>query len=83
MFQDWIGREEVATQRADGWPIRGLCALLGREDRSHEGAAIPNAGHWAYFTPAVATTPPRHRRPSQAGWAVAAFSSGAADVGWQ
>jgi 3-methylfumaryl-CoA hydratase len=53
MFQDWIGREEVATQRADGWPIRGLCALLGREDASHEGAGIPNAGHWTYFTPAV------------------------------
>jgi 3-methylfumaryl-CoA hydratase len=53
MFQDWIGREEVVTQRADGWPIRGLCALLGREDASHEGAAIPNAGHWTYFTPAV------------------------------
>lgn len=53
MFRDWIGREEVVTQRADGWPIRGLCALLGREDASDEGAAIPNAGHWTYFTPAV------------------------------
>ncbi len=53
MFREWIGREEVATQRADGWPIRGLCALLGCEDTSHEGAAIPNAGHWTYFTPAV------------------------------
>jgi len=53
MFGDWVGREESAMQRADGWPIRGLCALLSREDVPCEGAKIPNAGHWTYFAPAV------------------------------
>lgn len=52
-FSAWIGKTETATQRADRWPIMGLCALLDKEAVPDTGAPIPPAAHWTYFGPMV------------------------------
>lgn len=49
----WIGREEVAAARLDGWPLTGLRAALDEEGPAEDGTALPPTAHWLYFTPTV------------------------------
>jgi len=51
-WREWIGREEVRTQRLDVESLRRYAAALG-EDLSVE-AMIPALAHWAWFLPVAA-----------------------------
>jgi 3-methylfumaryl-CoA hydratase len=49
----WLGRTEVAEEKAEFWPARGLAALMDRPFEVGPGDPIPSLGHWTYFTPMV------------------------------
>ena len=52
-YKKWIGKSEVATQRAELWPVCGLYAVLDRAPAPKIGEPLPPCGHWLYFTPMV------------------------------
>lgn len=52
-LKSWIGREEVATARLDGWPLVGLRAALDEQGAVEDGAALPPTAHWLFCAPFV------------------------------
>ncbi len=49
-FQEWVGREQVASDRIDRNRAEALRATLESKDPPvAEGAALPELWHWAYF----------------------------------
>jgi 3-methylfumaryl-CoA hydratase len=52
-YAPWQGREERLTERLDGWPVRGLRALLDQPPEAPEGAAAPALAQWLWFAPMV------------------------------
>ncbi len=52
-YREWIDRTEVARERLDAWPVRGLKAALEEDVGTGEGDEVPALGQWLYFVPAV------------------------------
>lgn len=52
-YEAWKGREDVQTERLDGWPVRGLRALLDQPVTAEEGTAAPPLAQWLWFVPMV------------------------------
>lgn len=52
-FTDWVGRSHDQIERLDGWPVRGLRALLDRTPEVTDGEEAPALAHWLWFTPMV------------------------------
>lgn len=52
-LKDWIGKTDVAEERAGAFRMQGLAALLDKPDSPKEGDPIGPMGHWCYFTPRV------------------------------
>ena len=49
-FQDWVGREQSASNILTSAPMEGLAATLDREDTTFDkGDAMPALWHWLYF----------------------------------
>lgn len=52
-YDAWKGREEVQTERLDGWPVRGLRAALDQPATAADGEAAPPLAQWLWFVPMV------------------------------
>jgi 3-methylfumaryl-CoA hydratase len=51
-LQDWVGRTETHHDDLTAAPLRGLAAMLGRDDPPPErGSPLPPLWHWLYFLP--------------------------------
>ena len=51
-LSSWTGRRETLHDEVTAAPLRGLAALLDREDLSVPiDATVPPLGHWLYFLP--------------------------------
>lgn len=51
-LHDYVGRKQIETDHVVAAPIKGLAALLDRDDVTFEdGAPIPPGSHWLYFLP--------------------------------
>jgi 3-methylfumaryl-CoA hydratase len=56
MFEDWIGREERASDIVTRAPAELMAATLNRTELAFEaGQAIPPVWHWLYFLPLIRT----------------------------
>lgn len=52
-LKSWIGREEIAVDRASPGPLRNLAAILDHERWPWADGVVPPLGHWLYFQPSV------------------------------
>lgn len=52
-YDAWRGRTVTVTERLDGWPARGLRALLDQEPEAPDGSEAPALGQWLWFAPMV------------------------------
>lgn len=52
-YDAWRGRTETLTERLDGWPVRGLQALLDTQPDAREGSIAPALAQWLWFAPMV------------------------------
>ncbi|NKB57159.1 MAG: acyl-CoA dehydrogenase [Alphaproteobacteria bacterium] len=52
-LKEWIGKTEVAEERASVGRIHGLAALLDKPEVPEEGDPVGPMGHWCYFMPRV------------------------------
>jgi len=52
-YDAWRGRTETLTERLDGWPVRGLRALLDQPPEAPDGADAPALAQWLWFPPMV------------------------------
>ena len=52
-YDAWKGRDDVQTERLDGWPVRGLRALLDQPVTAEEGGDAPPLAQWLWFVPMV------------------------------
>ncbi|MGB6113829.1 MAG: acyl-CoA dehydrogenase, partial [Comamonas sp.] len=51
-LREWVGRSEESHDELTVAPLRGLAAVLDREDDSPApGDEIPPLAHWLYFLP--------------------------------
>lgn len=52
-YEPWRGRTETVTERLDGWPARGLRALLNQAPDAPDGQDAPALAQWLWFAPFV------------------------------
>ncbi|MNV49242.1 hypothetical protein D3C71_1411900 [compost metagenome] len=52
-YDEWVGREEVRTQRIDAEVVRAMAATLDLERAPGEGEPLPPGWQWLFFNPAA------------------------------
>lgn len=52
-YEPWQGRSETLIERLDGWPVRGLRALLDQVPDAVDGTQAPALAQWLWFSPFV------------------------------